>query len=114
MNTERKEHLLKINNLKVHFHTLEGTVRAVEDVSLTIQPGMTMGLVGESGCGKSVTAHSILRLLPPRTCQIEAGEILFQRQNNKEIIDLTNVDPEGELIRSIRGHEIAMIFQEPM
>lgn len=114
MNTERKKHLLKINNLKVHFHTLEGTVRAVEDVSLTIQPGMTMGLVGESGCGKSVTAHSILRLLPPRTCQIKAGEILFQRQSNNEVVDLAEVDPEGELIRSIRGHEIAMIFQEPM
>lgn len=114
MNTERDKYLLEISNLKVHFHTLEGTVRAVEDASLTIQPGMTMGLVGESGCGKSVTAHSILRLLPTRTCQIKAGEILFQRQSSNEIIDLAKVDPDGELIRSIRGHEIAMIFQEPM
>jgi peptide/nickel transport system ATP-binding protein len=114
MNTEREKYLLKINNLKVHFHTLEGTVRAVEDASLTIEPGMTMGLVGESGCGKSVTAHSILRLLPTRTCQIKSGEILFRRQGNNEVIDLAKVDPDGELIRSIRGHEIAMVFQEPM
>lgn len=111
---ENEQYLLKINNLKTYFYTLDGIVRAVEGVSLSIKPGKTIGLVGESGCGKSVTAHSILRLLPLKTCKITEGEILFQRQNNHEVIDLAKVDPQGSLIRSIRGKEIAMIFQEPM
>ncbi len=111
---ENEQYLLKINNLKTYFYTLDGIVRAVEGVSLSIKPGKTIGLVGESGCGKSVTAHSILRLLPLKTCKITEGEILFHHQNNHEIIDLTKVDPQGSLIRSIRGKEIAMIFQEPM
>ena len=70
--------------------------------------------MGESGCGKSVTAHSILRLLPPKLCKIKGGEILFRQRDSAEPIDLAKVDPQSDLIRSIRGHEIAMIFQEPM
>lgn len=93
---------------------MDGIVRAVDGVSLTLKPGKTIGLVGESGCGKSVTAHSVLRLLPLKTSQITEGEILFRRQNAKEIIDLAKIDPQGKLIRSIRGKEIAIIFQEPM
>ena len=105
--------LLEINHLKTHFTTLDGTVRAVDGVSLQIQPGRTLGIVGESGCGKSVTAHSILRLLPKRTSQIVAGEILF-RQRNGQVVDMTHLDPDSDTIRSIRGNEISMIFQEPL
>src|SRR5262249_2491381 len=77
-----------------------------------IAPGETLGLVGESGCGKSVTAHSLLRLLPPYA-RIADGAICFQRRNGS-VVDLARVDPRGPLIRSIRGNEIAMVFQEPM
>jgi oligopeptide/dipeptide ABC transporter ATP-binding protein len=104
--------LLEIDDLHTQFSTLDGTVRAVDGVSLQIQPGETVGLVGESGCGKSVTAHSILRLLPPRTAHI-SGAIRFCRRSG-ETIDLATVDPRGPLIRSVRGNEIAMVFQEPM
>jgi peptide/nickel transport system ATP-binding protein len=114
MKNEEKNYLLTIKDLVVHFHTLEGIVRALEGVSLHLEQGKTLGLVGESGCGKSVTAHSILRLLPPKLCKIKGGEILFRQRDSAEPIDLAKVDPQSDLIRSIRGHEIAMIFQEPM
>jgi len=83
-------------------------------VSLEIKPGETLGLVGESGCGKSVTAFSILRLLPPKTSRIVQGSIFYDRGDGNPAFDLTTVDPNGDLIRSIRGNEIAMIFQEPL
>ncbi|MCC6169247.1 MAG: ABC transporter ATP-binding protein, partial [Caldilineaceae bacterium] len=86
---------------------------AVDGVSLDIQPGKTLGLVGESGCGKSVTAHSILRLLPRRISRIAGGEIIFRRADGK-LVDMTTLNPDGEVIRSIRGNEISMIFQEPL
>lgn len=111
---ENNRCLLQIEELKTYFYTLDGVVRAVEGVSLDIEPGETLGLVGESGCGKSVTAHSILRILPPRISRIVHGRILFQRRDGSEVVDLATVDPHGDLIRSIRGNEIAMIFQEPM
>lgn len=107
------EHVLEINDLQVHFHTLDGVVRGVDGVTFSMCNGETLGLVGESGCGKSVTAHSIMRLLPKRIAKIHSGEVCFRRQNGDEH-DLTKIDPEGDLIRSIRGNEIAMIFQEPM
>ena len=105
--------LLEIENLKTYFRTPDGEVRAVDGVSLSIAPRETVGLVGESGCGKTVTAYSVLRLLPLRYCRIVQGAIWFQRRNG-QVIDLATVDPRGDLIRSIRGNEIAMIFQEPM
>jgi oligopeptide/dipeptide ABC transporter ATP-binding protein len=105
--------LLRIENLKTHFHTADGVVRAVDGVTLEIAPGQTLGLVGESGCGKSVTAFSVLRLLPSRLARIVDGAIWFMRRNG-ECIDLVSLDPYGDEIRSIRGNEIAMIFQEPM
>ena len=105
--------LLEIQDLKTYFTTLEGEVRAVDGVSFRMAPQETWGLVGESGCGKSVTAYSVLRLLPLKYCRIVQGKINFQRRTG-EVVDLAQVDPRGDLIRSIRGNEIAMIFQEPM
>src|SRR5215211_4663841 len=104
--------LLEIEDLRTHFFTHDGVVRAVDGVTLEIRPGETVGLVGESGCGKSVTAHSLLRLLP-RISRIVGGSMCFRRRNG-EVVDLATLDQRGPLIRSIRGNEIAMIFQEPM
>ncbi len=112
--TDKNGYLLRIEDLKTYFYTLDGVVRAIDGVSLEIQPGQTLGVVGESGCGKSVTAHSILRLLPPKISKIMGGRVLFHRRDRDEVVDLATVDPQGDLIRSIRGNEIAMIFQEPM
>jgi peptide/nickel transport system ATP-binding protein len=113
METENHPYIVRIENLKTYFKTLDGTVRAVDGVTLDIKPGETLGLVGESGCGKSVTAYSILRLLP-KTSQIVDGAIYFDRGDGSPAFDLTQVDPNGSLIRGIRGNDIAMIFQEPL
>jgi peptide/nickel transport system ATP-binding protein len=113
MVSETRPYIVRIEDLKTYFKTLDGTVRAVDGVTLDIKPGETLGLVGESGCGKSVTAFSILRLLP-KTARIVNGEIYFDRGDGSPALDLTQVDPNGSLIRSIRGNEIAMIFQEPL
>ncbi len=107
------ENCLEIQNLEVHFHTLDGTVRGVDGVTLSIRNGETLGVVGESGCGKSVTAHSVMRLLPRRVAKISKGEVWFRRRDGQEV-NMTTLDPNGSEIRSIRGNEIAMIFQEPM
>ena len=108
----KAENTLEINNLKVHFKTLDGIVRGIDGVTFNVRNGETLGLVGESGCGKSVTAHSIMRLLP-KIATIPDGEVLFRRQDGEEV-DMTKIDPSGNKIRKIRGNEIAMIFQEPM
>ena len=105
--------LLEIDNLQTYFHTMDGVVRAVDGVSLQIQRGRTLGLVGESGCGKSVTAHSILRLLPKRISQIAGGKIVYHREDGSQV-DMVTLNSDGDLIRSIRGNEISMIFQEPL
>jgi len=104
--------LIDVRNLKTYFYTEDGAVRAVDGVDFTIEPEKTLGVVGESGCGKSVTALSIMRLIQTPPGKIEGGQILYHR--NEEIIDLTKLDPKGKQMRSIRGNEIAMIFQEPM
>ncbi|MBI4495984.1 MAG: ABC transporter ATP-binding protein [Deltaproteobacteria bacterium] len=98
--------LLKVQDLCTWFYTLEGVVRAVDGVSFDLRPGETLGLVGESGCGKTITALSILRLFPSPPGKIVRGEIRF------EGADLARL-PEGR-IREIRGGAISMIFQEPM
>jgi oligopeptide/dipeptide ABC transporter ATP-binding protein len=110
--SDQTDTLLSIKNLKTHFRTMDGIVRAVDGVSFDIKRGEALGLVGESGCGKSVTAFSILRLLP-KTSKIVEGSIEYYRKNG-EVLDLARVDPNGNLIRDIRGNEIAMIFQEPL
>lgn len=114
MQDKQKRPILQIENLKTYFHTLDGVVRAVEGVSIDIQRGKTLGLVGESGSGKSVTAFSALRLLPKRISQIAGGQILFDRGNGSSPVEMTSLDPNGDKIRSIRGNEISMIFQEPL
>jgi len=110
----KQRYIVRVEDLKTHFYTLDGVVRAVDGVSLEIRPGETLGLVGESGCGKSVTAFSILRLLPQKTSRIVQGKILYDQGDGNPSVDLTTVDPNGDLIRNIRGNEIAMIFQEPL
>jgi peptide/nickel transport system ATP-binding protein len=98
--------LLRVENLKTHFHTRDGVVRAVDGVSFEVNAGETLAIVGESGCGKSVTSMSILRLLPMPPARIAAGRIEFDGRN---LLDL----PEAEM-RKVRGNAISMIFQEPM
>ncbi len=103
--------LIEIENLKVSFTTDEGTVKAVDGVYLNIAPNQTHGIVGESGCGKSVTAMSILRLLPERTAKVD-GRIMFHYDERS--IDLADPRLKEESLRRIRGRDISMIFQEPM
>ena len=112
--TNGKRPLLRIEDLRTQFTTLDGVVRAVDGVSLEVDPGKTLGVVGESGCGKSVTAFSVLRLLPRRTGRIVSGRILFDRRDGTPPVDMASLDANGDLIRAIRGNEIAMIFQEPL
>jgi len=101
--------LVEIQNLRTHFFTEEGVVKAVDDVSLTIPKGKTLGLVGESGCGKSVTAMSVIRLISPPG-RIVSGSVKFH--DEKKSVELTQLsEPE---MRKYRGSKIAMIFQEPM
>jgi oligopeptide/dipeptide ABC transporter ATP-binding protein len=114
--------LLSVRDLKTYFLLDEGTVRAVDGVSYDLRRGRTLGIVGESGCGKSVTAQSILRIVP-RPGRIVSGQILFNRRpassngspnGHDRTVDLTKLDSNGPEIRSIRGNEIAYIFQEPV
>ncbi len=108
--------ILSVRDLKTYFHLDEGLVRAVDGVSFDLQAGRTLGIVGESGCGKSITARSILGIVD-RPGRIEGGEIWLQRDlpgGASERIDLTKLPPEGPQMRALRGKEIALIFQEPM
>jgi len=109
--------LLDVRGLKTHFPTDEGLVRAIDGVDFTVRRGKTLCIVGESGCGKSMTARSILQIVQPPG-RIVDGEILFRRQaasgTKGQVIDLAKLDTRGREIRSIRGKEITMIFQEPM
>ena len=98
--------LLKVEDLKTYFFTQDGVVKAVNGVSFEVAEGETVGIVGESGCGKSVTMLSIMRLIPSPPGRTVAGRVLFEGQ------DLLKLDEEG--IRRIRGNKIAMIFQDPM
>jgi len=99
-------HLLEIKNLQTHFYVHGHVARAVDDISLSLDSGQTLGLVGESGCGKSVTAHSIIGLIPDPPGKIVDGKILLE---GIDLLTLTEAQ-----MRSIRGNRISMIFQEPM
>src|SRR2546429_549407 len=109
--------LLSVRNLKTHFSQDEGLVKAVDGVSFDMAPGATLGIVGESGCGKSVTARSILRIVD-RPGRIVDGEIWFRRPpvngGPARTVNLAQLEPNGHEMRAIRGAEIALIFQEPM
>ena len=105
------ERLIEVKGLITNFNTEVGVIHAVNDIDFVIEREKTLGIVGESGCGKSVTALSIMGLIR-EPGKIAAGEILFDR--NGKIVDLAKLNHRGPEIRSIRGNEIAMIFQEPM
>jgi oligopeptide/dipeptide ABC transporter ATP-binding protein len=120
--TPQNDLLIEIKNLRTYFPLDEGTVKAVDGATLDVRRGETLGVVGESGCGKSMIARSILRIIDPPG-RIVDGQILYHRSvpnsgavagQQTDVIDLAKVDPRGPEIRSIRGAEVAMIFQEPM
>jgi ABC-type dipeptide/oligopeptide/nickel transport system ATPase component len=104
--------LLSVRNLRTSFFQDEGTTKAVDGASFDVAPGKTLGIVGESGCGKSVTAQSILRIVD-RPGRIVDGEIVLTRADGSQT-DLTKLDANGPEMRSIRGGEIGLVFQEPM
>ncbi|MCX8103357.1 MAG: ABC transporter ATP-binding protein [Candidatus Bipolaricaulota bacterium] len=104
--------LIELRDLKTYFYTEDGVVKAVDGVSFSIEKQKTLGVVGESGCGKSVTALSIMGLIPMPPGKILGGSVIYHR--NGQQIELTKLDPKGKQYREIRGNEIAMIFQEPM
>jgi peptide/nickel transport system ATP-binding protein/oligopeptide transport system ATP-binding protein len=108
--------VLEIKDLKTYFNLEDGTVKAVDGVSLALKRNQTMGLVGESGCGKSITATSIMRLLKSPPGKIVGGEILLHQGQNghAQVTDLVKLPANGARMREIRGGEIAMVFQEPM
>ncbi len=111
-----RQPILSVRNLKTNFFTDEGIVRAVDGASFDVRLGQTLGVVGESGCGKSVTALSILRIVP-RPGRIVGGEILLRRLTEdgyEREVALTSLGENSQEMRSIRGAEIALVFQEPM
>ncbi len=108
--------LIDVKDLKIHFFTDEGVVRAVDGVDLKLERGKTLSLVGESGCGKSVACRAFMQIVR-NPGKIVSGEMLYNRGaegGQAEIIDIAKMDPKGKEIRDIRGKEISMIFQEPM
>jgi peptide/nickel transport system ATP-binding protein len=115
-----REPLLKVEDLKAYFFMDEGTVRAVDGVSFNVFPGKVVGIVGESGCGKSVTMKAILKILDP-SARIVSGKVTLRSRLNsqdpnspEELVELTRLHPNSRKIRKIRGSEIALIPQEPM
>ena len=113
----RDDILLEIKDLTVQFNMFEGVIQAVEHLSLTVRKNRVLGIIGESGSGKSVTVQNILRILPSPPGRVTGGEILFNREKSdgmSSVVDILKLDPQGAEIRSIRGKDISMIFQEPM
>jgi oligopeptide/dipeptide ABC transporter ATP-binding protein len=105
--------ILEVDNLKTYFFLESGTVRSVDGVTFTLNRGQTLGIVGESGCGKSITSMSIMRLIPSPPGKIVEGAIRLHRKDG-DVVDITQLEAKGAEMREIRGAEIAMIFQEPM
>jgi peptide/nickel transport system ATP-binding protein len=112
--------LIEVKDLRVEFDVRAGVVKAVDGLSLDIYRGRTMGVIGESGCGKSMTARAILQMIP-KPGKVTNGEILYYRRKKAnghseitDVVSITKLHPDGDTIREIRGGEIGMIFQEPM
>jgi oligopeptide/dipeptide ABC transporter ATP-binding protein len=111
--------LVEIKDLKVEFDVRDGIVKAVDGATFEVRRGQTVGVIGESGCGKSMTARAIMNMVP-KPGKVVSGKVLYHRcikSNGSEVTDIVNtveLDPDGDLIRRIRGGEIGMIFQEPM
>jgi peptide/nickel transport system ATP-binding protein len=117
---KEREPLVEVKNLKIQFAVRDGIVKAVDGATFEIKRGQTIGVIGESGCGKSIAAKAIMNMVP-RPGKIVDGEVIFYRHSQQngagkvmEEISVTKLDPDGEEIRRIRGGEIGMIFQEPM
>lgn len=106
--------VLEIKNLKTYFFLENTVIRSLDGVDLTLPRKSTLGLVGESGCGKSVTAMSVMRLIPSPPGKIVEGEINLHRRRGGGVVDIAKLDPLGPEMREIRGGEIAIVFQEPM
>ncbi len=106
------EPILQVRDLHTHFFADEGAIRAVDGASFEVFAGRTLGIVGESGCGKSVTARSILRIVE-RPGRIVSGEILLRRSNGS-VVDVTKLPVDGAELRAIRGGDVGLVFQEPM
>ncbi len=106
--------ILEIKNLKTYFFLEKSTVRALDGVDLALPRKSTLGLVGESGCGKSIMAMSVMRLIQSPPGKIVEGQINLHRKKTGEVIDIAQLDPRGPEMRHIRGGEIAIVFQEPM
>ncbi|MEC9490298.1 MAG: ABC transporter ATP-binding protein [Halanaerobiales bacterium] len=105
--------VIDVNNLQTFFNTENGIVKAVNGVSFSIEKGKTLGIVGESGCGKSMTSMSLMNLVPRPKGYIAGGEINYYYEDGSKI-DITQFDHDSEKMRRLRGNEMAMIFQEPM
>ena len=110
---KNKDKLLEVNDLRTYFDTRRGLAKAVDGVSFDVYKGETLGIVGESGCGKSITSLSILNLVPQPKGKIYGGEILLHRNNN-EVVDIAKLKRTGKKMKDIRRKDTAMIFQDPM
>ena len=114
------EVLIDVKDLRVEFDVRAGIVKAVDGLDLTIRRGQTVGVIGESGCGKSITARAIMRMVP-KPGKVTSGQVMYYRKAKEgkknlkdEVLDINKLAPDGDVIRQIRGGEIGMIFQEPM
>ena len=112
-NADQPSELLTVRDLKTHLHTRRGTVKAVDGVSFSVRSGRSLGIVGETGSGKSMTAYSIMRLLPARTARIVSGAIRYATADG-EVVDIAGLEPFGARMRRLRGREIALIFQDSL
>jgi oligopeptide/dipeptide ABC transporter ATP-binding protein len=106
--------ILEIKDLKTYFYLEDTVVRAVDGVSVNLDRNSTLGLVGESGCGKSVTARSVMQLIQSPPGKIVGGEIILHPGGDQQPVDIVKLEPHGRAMRNIRGAEISMVFQEPM
>ncbi|TVR62517.1 MAG: ABC transporter ATP-binding protein [Spirochaetaceae bacterium] len=107
------DNLLDVHDLQTQFETKNGVNRAVDGVSFSLRRGESLGIVGESGCGKSVTALSVMNLLPRPACRVVGGSIVYSPVGASPV-DIATLDPRGRAMRSVRGKHIAMVFQDPM